>query len=567
MNGSRQPLTRIRSIPGEATQPILGHSVGKRLIAVMSAAGLVMQPLALGIRGAGVAYAQTAVPAKADAGGTYSGSVAPEVRPPGIFSGAGLPTQPATSPPGHSGLPDLGDESLSISTPTQERKLGESVVQQIRASGAYLDDPEVNDYLNELGHRLVAAVPSPDSPFDFEFFAMADPGINAFALPGGFVGVNMGLILLTQSESELAAVLAHEISHVTQHHYTRSVAAQQRSLLYSLGALALALAAAKAGGSANAGQAIAAGVTSAQALAIQSQLNYTRENEYEADRIGFQRLDAAKFDDNAMATFMERLQKSGRFSEGNAPSYLRTHPVTTERIAEAQARAYGKPYRQVPDSLDFQLVRALLRSYQGTPKDAVDYFDASLVEHKYNSEVAVRYGLVASLLRAENWTRAKSELVTLQKIAPPSPMIEAMAGHVYMESGDLDRAIALFEGALAKYPNKMQLIYDYPEALLRAKRAKDAAAFLERELARFPNNGPLHRIAARTYADLGKKTLQYMHQGEFYAWQGDLRGAVNQLELASKAADADFYQSSVVETRLRALRRELADQQALARNG
>jgi predicted Zn-dependent protease len=296
-------------------------------------------------------------------------------------------------------------------------------------------------------------------------------------------------------------------------------------------------------------------------------LNYTRENEYEADRIGFQRLDAAKFDVNAMATFMEKLQKQGRFSEGNAPSYLRTHPVTTERIAEAQARAYGKSYRQVPDSLDFQLVRALLRSYQGTPKDAVDYFDNALAEHKYNSEVAVRYGLVASLLRAENYKRALTELAALEKIAPPSPMVDAMAGHVYMEAGDLNRAIARFESALAKYPNKKQLIYDYPEALLKAGRARDAAAFLEREFAVFPHDGPLHRIAARVYAELGKKTQEHLHQGEFYAWQGDLKGAINQLELASKAADADFYQSSVVETRLRALRRELADQQALAKNG
>jgi predicted Zn-dependent protease len=556
---------RAPIIPAGVPRANIGRSIRKRRIAVVMVAALAAQPLAPATLDVGRAYAQSPPPATPSTGGVYSGSVAPQSRGTGIFSGSGLPTAPATSPP-PSGLPDLGDESLSITTPTQERKLGESVVRQIRASGAYLDDPEVNDYLNELGHRLVAAVPSPGSPFEFEFFAVADPGINAFALPGGFVGVNMGLILLTQSESELAAVLAHEISHVTQHHYTRSVVGQQRSLLYSLAALALAIAASRAAGPSS-GDTISAGVAAAQGLAIQSQLNYTRENEYEADRIGFQRLDAAKFDVNAMATFMERLQKAGRFSEGNAPSYLRTHPVTTERIAEAQARAYGKPYRQVPDSLDFQLVRALLRSYQGTPKDAVDYFDASLAEHKYNSEVAARYGLVASLLRTENWTRAKAELATLEKIAPPSPMIDAMAGHVYMESGDLNRAIAIFESALAKYPNKMQLIYDYPEALLKAGRAKDAAAFLERELALFPNNGPLHRIAARTYAELGKKTQQYLHQGEYYAWQGDLRAAVNQLELASKAADADFYQSSVVETRLRALRRELADQQALAKNG
>jgi len=462
-------------------------------------------------------------------------------------------------------LPDLGDESQANLGPGQERRLGESVMQQIRASGAYLDDPEVNDYLNEIGHRLVAAVP--EGRQDFEFFAVADSTINAFALPGGFVGVNSGLILLTQSESELASVLAHEITHVTQHHMTRSIAGQQRSMLYSLAALAVAIAASRSN-SASAGQVAGAAMASAQALAIQTQINFTRENEYEADRIGFQRLDTAGFDVTAMASFMNRMQKSGQFSDTGAPSYLRTHPITYERVAEAQARAYGKPYRQVPESLDFHLVRALLRSYNGTPKEAVAFFTGAIADRKFNDEVAARYGLVASLLRAGDYPRAKAELAALEKAAPPHPMIDAMAGHVLMEAGDLDLAIARFEAAHARYPNKLQLIYDYPEALLKAGRARDAAAFLERELARFPNNGPLHRIAARTYAELGKKLQQYRHQGEYYAWQGDLVGAVGQYELAAKAGDGDFYLSSVVETRLRVLRRELAEQKALlARNG
>jgi predicted Zn-dependent protease len=458
-------------------------------------------------------------------------------------------------------LPDLGDESQTIATPIQERKLGESVVRQIRSAGAYLEDPEVNDYLNELGHRLVAA--SHDSKQDFEFFGIADPSINAFALPGGYIGVNVGLILLAQSESELASVLAHEITHITQHHFTRSMAGQQRSLLYSLAALAVAIAASRSGSSSS-GQVASAAIASAQALAIQSQLNYTRENEFEADRIGFQRLDAADFDVTAMATFMDRLQKSGRFADGSAPSYLRTHPITYQRIAEAQARAQDKPYRQVADSLDFHLVRALLKSYNGTPKEAVAYFDEALRERKFNSDIAARYGLVASLLRARDFKRAKEELARLEKTAPPHPMIEAIAGHVYMDAGDLDVAIARFGSALQRYPNKMQLVLDYPEALLKANRAREAVVFLDRELVRFPDNGPLHRLAARAYALLGKRMQQHRHQGELYAWQGDLRGAVIQFELASKAGDGDFYQASVVEMRLRALRRELAEQQAAA---
>jgi predicted Zn-dependent protease len=290
-------------------------------------------------------------------------------------------------------------------------------------------------------------------------------------------------------------------------------------------------------------------------------LNFTRENEYEADRVGFARLVAAGFDPNAMATFFDRLQRASRFVEGNAPSYLRDHPITYERVAEAKARAQNLPYKQVPDSLDFHMVRALLQSYQGDPHEQVANFDRAIAEKKYNNEIAEHYGLVASLLRAKDTTRAKVELAKLEKMAPPHPMIEAMAGNVLMEAGEYKAAVARFESALLRYPNKMQLIHDYPESLMKAGRPGDAAAFAERELARFPQEGPLHEIAARAYAAQDKRLKWHEHQGEYYAWIGNLPLAVDQFQLAAKAGDGDFYQLSVVETRLRVLRQEMAEQQ------
>jgi beta-barrel assembly-enhancing protease len=455
-------------------------------------------------------------------------------------------------------LPDLGDSSQTIMSPAQERKLGEAIVRQIRGAGGYLDDPEVNDYLNELGNRLVMA--TRDVRQDFVFFAVPDAQINAFALPGGFVGVNTGLIVLAQNESQLASVLAHEISHVTQHHITRGMANQQNVILTTLAGLALAIVTAKAGGGS---QATAAAIAGTQALSMQQQINFTRENEYEADRVGFSRLVAAGFDPDAMAAFFERMQRQSRFLEGNTPSYLRSHPVTYERVAEAKARAQDMPYKQVPDSLDFHMVRALLQSYQGEPKDQVANFDRSIAEHKFNSEVAEHYGLVAALLRAKDIPRAKIELAKLEKIAPPHPMIEAMAGNVLMGAQEYPAAVARFEAALVRYPNKMQLIHDYPEALIKAGRPADATAFAERELVRFPAEGPLHEIAAKAYAAQDKRLKQHEHQGEFYAWIGNLPLAVEQFKLALKSGDGDFYQMSVVETRLRALQQELSEQQKM----
>jgi len=515
-----------------------------RAIALCTALALATSPVLAQTGGVSATPlpAAPAAPAAPAQGGVY-GNVPPSPPP--------VPSNRAST------LPDLGDSAQTVMSPAQERRIGDAAMKQLRAGGAYLEDPEVNDYLNELGQRLVAV--RNDGRFDFLFFAVPDPSINAFAMPGGYIGVNTGLILLTQNESELASVLAHEITHVTQNHMARFLENQKSNLLMSLAALAVALIAARSNSN-SAGDMAAAAITSAQALTVQNQLNFTRENEYEADRIGFARLDAAGFDLGGAATLMERLQKATRFADGSVPTYLRTHPITYERIAEAQSRAQNKPYRQVTDSFDFQMVRALLRSYTGRSDESVAWFELALADGKYNSEVATRYGLVASLLRDGKIARAKQELVTLERIAPPHPMIEAMAGHVLLDGGEPDKAAARFEAALARYPTKMQLVYDYPEALIAAGKPAQAAVFSEAQLSRFPSDGPLHRIAAKAYAAMGKTLKQHQHLGEYYAWQGNLRLAIDQLELAIKAGDANFYESSVVETRLRVLKREQDEQ-------
>ncbi|MDH5480114.1 MAG: M48 family metalloprotease, partial [Nitrosomonas sp.] len=270
-------------------------------------------------------------------------------------------------------LPDLGDVSQATITPREERQIGLQIMRQIRADPSYLDDPEITSYLNSLGHKLISNSSEAEPGQSFEFFALQNSAINAFALPGGFMGFNSGLIIAAQSESELAGVMAHEIAHVTQKHLARMISGQKYSMITSLAALAVAIIAARS--NPQAGSAIMA---TTQASMIQSQLDFTRKHEKEADRIGLGILVDAGFDPQGMSTFFERLQIAGRFYENGAPSYLRTHPLTYERIADIQNRTQELAYRQVTDSTDFQLVRAKLRAFDGKPQDAVKQFRARL---------------------------------------------------------------------------------------------------------------------------------------------------------------------------------------------
>ncbi|MBI4190866.1 MAG: M48 family metallopeptidase [Betaproteobacteria bacterium] len=445
------------------------------------------------------------------------------------------------------GLPDLGDVSQTELSPIQERRLGESIMRQIRADRSYSDDAEVTDYLNTLGYRLVSASPESRQPFDF--FLIVDPQVNAFALPGGFIGVNSGLVLTAQSESELASVLAHEVAHVTQRHITRMIAAQKQAQLTSLVGFALAILAARANS-----QLAEAALAASQANYIQSSLNFTRDNEREADRAGFQILDRAGFDPQAMAVFFERLQRSTRFYETSAPSYLRTHPLTFERIADMQNRSQNLPYRQVPDSLEFQLIRAKLKAPQDSPQESVAFFEESLKERKYLSEAASRYGLVAALMRAKAYSRAREELQALRKTVRTSPIVETLAAQLYGMAGNNAAALQTYREALRNYPGYRALVYDYADALLREGQPEEALKLVESRLQYAMSDYRLYQLQAKSYAALNNYLLQHRALAEYYYRLGNLPAAIEQLVLAQKSGDGDFYQLSSVDARLRELR-------------
>lgn len=447
------------------------------------------------------------------------------------------------------GLPDLGDVSQSDFTPVQERRLGESIMREVRADGSYYDDAEATDYINGLGNRLVSR--GADTRQEFDFFLIRDPQINAFALPGGYIGVNTGLILAAQSESEVAGVMAHEIAHVTQRHIARMLAQQKQSSILSIAALAVAILASRASS-----DAAMAATAFGQAGLVQSQLNFTRDNEREADRVGFQILDRAGYDPHAMATFFERLQRATRLYESGAPSYLRTHPLNYERIADIQSRAQSLPYRQVADSLEFQLIRAKLKANFDPPREALLYFEESLKERKFLSEAASRYGLVVSLLRNKNLPRAKKELQALRGLGRPSPLIETLSCRVLVSAGENDAAQNCYRQALKTYPGHRALVYDYAETLLQQRQGEAALKLVEERLQYLKEDYRLYLLQARSNALLNRRLAQHRAQGEAYARVGNIPAAVEQLEIALKSGDGDFYQLSATEARLRELRRQ-----------
>jgi predicted Zn-dependent protease len=451
-------------------------------------------------------------------------------------------------------LPELGDSASSDLPPATEKKIGQQIMHEIRwRDPSYLDDPDVESYLNQIGDRLASA--SSDPGIGFYFFPVNDTSINAFAMPGGFIGVNTGLILASQTESELAGVLAHEVSHVTQRHIARQISKEKQLSAASMLGMAVALLAAR-----SSSQVATAAIVGGQASAVSAQLAFSRDFEREADRAGFETLSKAGFDTRGMSNFFERLQRAGRVYENNAPVYMRTHPITGERISDMQNREHLVAYRQVPDSIDFQFVRARLRAMQGTPGEAVKDFQALVKDKKFPSEAAAHYGLAVALSRTRDWAGAEREVQEAKKYKIATPMLDRLLAEARLGQEDADGGLALYRDAMARYPLNYGLAYGYGAALIAHRRYQEGLAFAERRLQSYPQDVRLHKLKAESHAALGQRAQQHRSLAEVYALQGQTPAAVEQLQLAQRAGDANFYELSAIDARLRELKLRLAEE-------
>lgn len=449
-------------------------------------------------------------------------------------------------------LPELGDVSQTVLTPLDERRIGEQIMRDVSTSDEVVQDVEIIDYLNNLGNRLVSA--SSDKQQKFNFFVVQDNSINAFAMPGGVIGVHTGLILATNSESELASVLGHEIGHVTQHHMARMLASQKYDMFKNIAGIALALLVARANPDLASGA-----LTTASAVGVQNQLDYTRDHEREADRVGLQILDNGGFDVRAMPAFFTTLQRGTRFVEGSAPSFLRTHPLTSERIADVTNRVAQMTYRQVPDSVEFQYVRAKLIANNGSAGTNIEVFQQNIREHKYTNEAAEHYGLAVAYLRKNALPQAEKEVTWLKKSAPQHAMIENLSARLQVVENNPQQAAKQYAAALKLYPDNRALIYGYADHFLAIKQADNAIKLIKEKQGLYPNDAQFYDVLAKAYTMQNKFLLSYQAQGEAYFRKYDLARAIEQMELAVKANDGDFYQKSIVEARLTELRRMQGD--------
>lgn len=441
-----------------------------------------------------------------------------------------LPLPEAQSVP-YESLPDLGSFADAILSQSEEKRIGRMIVRGLRDAGQILEDPEVTEYVQSVAHRL--AIHAHDGDHEFEFFVVNNPNINAFALPGGFIGINYGLILAADSESEMAGVLAHEIAHVTQRHIARQLDANKKTSWTSAAAMvALILIGATADVD---GDLMNAGIVGVQGLAVQSRINFTRSNETEADRVGLAILAESGFDPEGMPRFFEKLgrSRSGADEYFVVPEYLRTHPLETSRISETRMRALDYPQRHVPSSKEFLLNKERLRVFNSeTSGSAIEYYvDRGNQEAAPQSE-AERYGLGLALIDDGDADEAIDIFSNL--LANDSTVIayHSGLGQAQMDAGHPVEALATFEKAVALFPRNIPLTIRYTEALLREGHGVEAHLVLLDLLNNVRPTPDQVRLLALAASAAGETAEAHYYMCEYHVMSGELNEAINQLELA-----------------------------------
>ena len=479
------------------------------------------------------------------------------------------PSEPPLFAPQQIILPDMGDATTSSMTSIDEKRLGERIMREIRKDPDYSKDLVLYDYFNQIGKELVNAAKrnritgsdtsGPLGP-KFEFFVVRDRTINAFALPGGYIGVHTGLLVTADSESELASVLGHEIGHVTQKHIARSSGQGGSSALIILASMLLAGLAIR--NNSGAAQGLAVG---GQALAIQNQLSYSREAEREADRVGLQILSGSGFDVNGMITFFQKLQRATSIMDAGVPAYVRTHPLTIERISDLQDRVRLLPQRKISPSLEFYLMQARAKlEQQGRYSELLEtrqYFESLTQSSNLAKQMEGFYGLSILALKENKLDEAELMLKKSRDLAMlangGSPIIhtglafEITNSEIALQRKRYDQALASAQLAIRLYPNSKAAGVSMVEAMLSIGKVNEAVNWLKQRVKVTRDDADWWDLLARGYALQNKLAAHHAALAEKFAIEGALPGAIEQLRIAKQEGGNDFYQLSEIEARIR----------------
>lgn len=443
-------------------------------------------------------------------------------------------------------LPNIGDNAGNVS-PVEEYRTGEAVIRNIRRAGGIIDDPLSENYLNEIAYRIVAAAGS-EQPF--HFFLIADNSINAFALPGGFIGINAGLVLATKSENELAGVIAHEIAHITQRHHARRYEKGNSSI-----PVVAALIAAIVLGGDDVGQ---AALASAAAGTVQSQINFTRENEKEADRIGIELLINAEFNPHGMPDFFDTLDKQSRLYGENIPEFLRSHPVTPSRISDSKHRASKYPNTLSVNSIDYQLLRTRLHVLASENKAGlVEEYANRLAKGLYQNKQASQYGYALALQRNKKYSLALAQVQALLAHSADNVSYNLLNADIETAAGNYSAALTIYEKLRDIHPNNQSINIFYAETLIKANDLAQALKVLQHQIT-LPNKTPdTYRMLAETQAKMNQIADSHQSLAEYYYLLGQTHDAIKQLEIALKAPKNNFYLTSRLEARLKEFKDEV----------
>lgn len=450
-------------------------------------------------------------------------------------------------------LPDMGTPSSAVLSLEDEYRLGSMVVRGLRDQGELIDDPELNDYIQSIGLQLSSQAEQ-QPVHSFQFHVVKDGEINAFALPGGFVCVNSGLVLATRNENELAGVLGHEISHVTQRHIARSIIAQSRNGIVSAAAMLAAILLGAVGG----GDAAIAGIAAAQTVALQNQMSFSRAEETEADNIGIGLVARSGFDPNGMWQFFEVLERqNGSRNEADIPAILRNHPVTNERIAETRSRAALLPPVKHEDSLSYALMRERIRVLMTPPgEDPRLYYSFSQKDESKVSDDKL-YGKALADISAHD---AKDAVRLLNGLIEQNATViqyHTALGQAQLEADDGAASVVTLAHAMELFPRNIPVTIRYAQSLMRTGDSKLAHVVLLdlfNSVEPTPDQAKLIALAAN---EAGDNADAYSYMGEYYIMGGDLATAVAQFQMALAVPNITAVQRAKFAARLEEIQRAL----------